>query len=909
MTAGHAEQYFSRDDYYLNSQGTWQGRAAKALGLAGPVQREEFKAVAEGMHPKTGERLIAPGPGGEHRSGIDLTFSAPKSVSILSLADKRFIEAHQNAVTRTLDYIESRYAQARATENGVTRPVTTGKLAIAKFDHITSRELDPQLHTHCLVFNLTQRADKAWRALRNDALFQQQLFLGQIYRSELAKEVQGLGYAVTVTNRAQGFFEIRGISQGLLDHFSKRREQVISQVKALKGSGEYVKAREARIYEIAALGSRRGKEEVSREVLLARWNQALQEKGLSLEGLKEHALKEAAKVGKEEKEPDGKEVVRQAAGAVTEREAVFYREAILKIGLKLSLGEKGIRELEGDYRGLVKDKEIKRLGWDHEGREVFTTKEMLKIERAILADVRKGQGTLEGVNPQKVQAYLQGLQSQGTHLTRDQKEAVRTIAKSSDAVVLIQGDAGTGKTAAMAHVKTLMEREGWSTRGLAFTGKAAAELQRGSGIEGITIASFLNQPENPKGQELWVVDEASMIGSKDLYRLLGLAEKGQVKVVLIGDRKQFQAIDAGRMFSILQEKGHVQTVKMTETIRQKDAGLRETARAVSLREIGRSFELLEREGRLVEISDRDERLKTVAQEYIKFLDRGKTALVLTALNQDRTALNHEIRSQRVSRGDLLEGRPFQVLETTNIHPAWATQADAYTPGQVIVTTGKIGELKAGTRMEVVGINPEQNTLIAQVTEKNGSKRRVEIDPGQFSKKLSVYQTAERNFSERDRVVFLKNDRLIGIQNGMVGKIERLDDRGNLQVKTLEGREIRFHLERGPRSYPYLTHAYALTEYKSQGQTVDAVLWHAQAKDTFQEMNTANSFYVSITRARNDAMVFTDSKEDLKEQVSREQAKTSTLDYPEKDSDSKQDREVDEGKVMEREDNARIQTES
>ncbi|MFQ5786714.1 MAG: ATP-binding domain-containing protein, partial [Thermodesulfobacteriota bacterium] len=126
---------------------------------------------------------------------------------------------------------------------------------------------------------------------------------------------------------------------------------------------------------------------------------------------------------------------------------------------------------------------------------------------------------------------------------------------------------------------------------------------------------------------------------------------------------------------------------------------------------------------------------------------------------------------------------------------------------------------------------------------------------------------------------------------------------------LEGREIRFNLESGPRSYPYFTHAYALTEYKSQGQTVDAVLWHAQAKDTFKEMNTANSFYVSITRAREEAKVFTDSKEDLKEQVEREQAKTSTLDYPEKDSDSKQDREMDEGKVLEREDNARIQTEN
>lgn len=389
-----------------------------------------------------------------------------------------------------------------------------------------------------------------------------------------------------------------------------------------------------------------------------------------------------------------------------------------------------------------------------------------------------------------------------------------------------------------------------------------------------------------------------MIGSKDLHRLLDLAGKGRVKVVLIGDRKQFQPIEAGRMFSILQEKGQVQTVTMTQTLRQQDEKLRETVQAASAKEIDRAFGLLEREGRLVEISDRGECLQAVAQEYLRLQDQGKTVLVLTALNQDRVALNHQIRSDRVSRGELSEGGPFQVLETVSLHPAWAARADAYKPGQVIVTTGKVGELKAGSRIEVVGVHPDHQTLVGQILEKDGSQRWVEIDPGRSSEKLSLFHQVERNFAEGDRIVFLKNDRHLGIQNGMVGMIHRLDDRGNVHVKTLEGREIRFNLEGGPRSYGHITHAYALTEYKSQGQTVDAVLWHTQAKDLFKERNTANSFYVSITRAREEAKVFTDSKADLQEQVKQEQMKTSTLDYPQEDSGSRQGREMNEGRVME-----------
>lgn len=895
MSAAHAGSYFSKDDYYLSTEGRWQGRAAEALGLTGPVSRDDFSALATGMNPQREETLVASGPGGEHRAGVDVTFSAPKSVSILSLADDRLLEVHRAAVTRTLDYIEANYAQARTTSEGVTQSVCTGNLAVAKFDHMTSREMDPQLHTHAFIMNITQRPDGEWRALSNESLYRQQLFLGHVYRSELAAQIRALGYEIQITDRGQGFFEIRGVPRALLEEFSKRREQVIAQVSALKRSGEYGNAREAKLYEVAALGSRKGKEEISSKELMQRWSEAVASKGWSLEGIRENASKEAAKVREafpERNVPQELETVRLGAKGVTEQEAVFRKEKVLEGALKLSIGEKTIEQMEQAYRQLVKEKAFKQLGEDRRGG-LFTTQEMLKIERSIVTWVRDRQGTLEAIEKTKVEGYLQNRERQGARFTEGQREAIRMVTTSRDAVTLIQGNAGAGKTAAMGAVKDVMEKEGWQVRGLAFTGKAAAELSQGSGIQSQTIASFLKEaPDGLRRREIWIVDEASMIGSKDLYTLLERAGQVEAKVVLIGDRKQFQSIQAGRMFSVLQERGAVRMTEMKEVLRQKTDFMRETVERIGGKEIDWAFSALERRGALIEIPNREERLKAVTEAYLSFIHQGKEALVLTARNEDRIELNNRIRSERVARGEIDEGRRFVVFESVSLNPAMAMLADSYKPGQVIVATGKMEGLKSGTRLEVIEIDRDKNVITALTQEKSGSGRKVEIDPAKYSDRFSIFERVERSFSEGDRVVFLKNDRKLDIQNGLLGQIEKIDDRGNIQVKTSDDRDLRFNLsESGCRAYNHLTHAYTLTEYKAQGQTVDAVIWHARAEDRFKEANTMNSFYVSITRAREEAIVFTDSKEDLKEQVNQDREKTSTLDYPE--------RKEDEGKAHEK----------
>ncbi|MFQ5779762.1 MAG: hypothetical protein ACE5HN_03115, partial [Nitrospiria bacterium] len=315
-----------------------------------------------------------------------------------------------------------------------------------------------------------------------------------------------------------------------------------------------------------------------------------------------------------------------------------------------------------------------------------------------------------------------------------------------------------------------------------------------------------------------------------------------------------------------------------EVLRQQTDTMREAVQLISKKEIDKAFATLEDRGKIEEILDREARLEAVAKEYLSLANSGKAVLVLTARNEDRVEINDAIRSERIKRGDLAEGKPFQVFEQSRLDPAMAQFADAYRLGQMIVVTGKIEGLEAGTKLEIIRIDPDRNRIIGLSKEKGSSE--IAIDVGKDHHRLGLFQPVERSFSEGDRVLFLKNDRTLKVQNGLTGQIEQIHETGHIQVRTGAGRSVKFDLSgEGPRGYSHLTHAYALTEYKAQGQTVDDMIWHAPAGDRFKDENTMNAFYVSITRARDDAKVFTDSKEDLKAQVKEEQEKTSTLDYP------------------------------
>ena len=261
--AQQAEHYFSQDNYYTTEEGfeqsAWAGKGAAALGLSGGVHREQFMELLEGKvdgqelgkwvrNEETGQKER------EHRPGIDLTFSAPKSVSLLAeiAGNEEVSKAHDVAVERAIAYLERVAAQARTTVDGVTSREDTGNLVVAKFRHDTSRELDPQTHTHAVVFNLTKRSDGQWRSLSNEELLGHIKDAGAYYRTELAGQLSALGYEIERTH-ADGRFEVKGFTKEQLEHFSQRSGQ-IEQALSERGKNRQTATTEEK--QMAALDTR-----------------------------------------------------------------------------------------------------------------------------------------------------------------------------------------------------------------------------------------------------------------------------------------------------------------------------------------------------------------------------------------------------------------------------------------------------------------------------------------------------------------------------------------------------------------------------------------------------------------------------------------------------------------------------
>ena len=499
---------------------------------------------------------------------------------------------------------------------------------------------------------------------------------------------------------------------------------------------------------------------------------------------------------------------------------------------------------------------------------------MQKIEKDIVQRVRNGHDKTESITtPEKVQERLE--EYEGTkrqvnpdyRLTEDQKKAVEHILTSHDRYIGIQGDAGTGKSTMLHAVREQAEREGYEVRGFAKTGKAAEELEKNAGIKSQTIDSFFLQEREGSGdKQLWVIDEASMVGSRQYRELIIRSEQADAKVVWVGDQKQERAIDAGSPFQKLQESGVLRTVEMNDITRQS-GDYREASQDLAARRIDRAFDRLERTDKIREIPNRDERISAIVKDYTSRADY-KDTIIVTARNNDRNELNDLIRRELKSQGRLDEKeQTFTVRESKNLSPEDRHFAQSYREGDVIYAT-KAGAMgRAGSEGRVTAVDYQNHSITVQ--DKHGKDHSIDLIKN--GDQISAYREKEHSFSEGDKVVFLKNDKGLEVKNGQAGTLQHVDEQGHMKVKMESGKEVHFNVH---SQYNYVDHAYAVTSYKAQGQTSQEVIYHA---DTDKEVNY-NQAYVAITRGREDLAIYTDDKENLSDQMKMESTKTWSLDY-------------------------------
>jgi conjugative relaxase-like TrwC/TraI family protein len=887
LSAGQARRYHEeefqngRENYYSEGElirGQWHGQLADRWGLTGEVREQHFERLAEGQHPITGEQLVRHQTAREtksargetvttmeHRAGWDATFSAPKSVSITALVggDDRVREAHRESVTVALNELEP-YVQARL--GGNRRPETTGNFVAALFEHDSARPVNgyaaPQLHTHAVVFNLTETADGDVRPLQPRELYRTQQYATAVYRSELAARLTSLGYEVERGRSGQP--EIAGYSREYLAASSPRRQQIEAYLADADRTG-------AAAAQIAAHQTRDAKLDVSHEEMQQRHRELAEQFGNQPSKVVEAVERARAQHREHEREPA--DVARQAVTFARdrnlEREAVVEERAILRDAIQRSLGEGRVDDIKAELNRRIERGEL--LDVPHEsgtpGRS-FTTPAMMQLEQQTIDSMRAGQGQHSELVAERTRGAI--ARDYG-HLNQSQRTAVDETLASRDQVTALEGAAGTGKTTALAAIRDAAEREGYQVEGFAPTSRAAHRLAE-AGIESSTLQRHLARGNTDASavhqKHLYVLDESSLASTKQMHTFLERLGP-EDRVLLVGDVRQHEAVDAGRPYHQLQEAG-IRTAHLDEIVRQRDPELKAVVEQLSRGEVSSAVERLDRQGRVHEIGPREERLDAIANEYAK--DPHST-LVVSPDNQSRRDLNDVIRRAMQREGHV--GRDEH--QTTVLSPrqeitgADRQCAERYEEGDVVRYSrgSKALGIERGDYARVEQVNAKAN----QVTVKTDDERRLSYDPRRLQG-VTLYRQTERAFAAGDRVQMTAPDRERGVPNRELGTVDRVDRTGRMEVRWDSGRTSSFE----PNERRHLDYGYAVTSHSSQGQTAGRVLIHVDTERASEKLVNQRLAYVAVSRGQYDARIYTDDRVKLGRALDRDVSHRSALEH-------------------------------
>ena len=874
----HKREFTSPDQSYWSQGqqvvGQWQGQLAEKFGLSGTVGAEEFQRLSEGQHPHTGEQLVLhrqpfeyANAAGEmvksvqHRAGWDAMFAPPKSVSLTALVggDDRIRAAHGEAVTIALTELE-RYTQARI---GGNRPAeTTGQFIAAKFEHDLSRPVDgyaaPQLHTHTVIFNVTERENGQTRALQEHGYFDTQQFATAVYQSELTFRLRQLGYEIEAGR--SGAPEVKGYSLEYLDANSERSEQIREHLRTHGVSGPKAE-------EIAAHATRGEKLTQTPEEIMAAHRKLAAQFGNQPDKVVADAMERSqGKVA--EREPEAMQ--RVAREAVTfarersfEREAVTDERDLFRDALRRGMSETTYAEVRASFEARVAAGEFRLVpGQKHDSGRSFTTPETVQAEREVIRRMQQGQGRAEPMMP--IQNAVRLTESREV-LNEAQRRAIEQILTSRDIVQGLQGRAGGGKSTLLQSVREGAEQRGFLVEGFAPTSRAAQQL-RDVGVSADTLQGFLArsvQPDNSR--HLYMVDESSLASTKqmrDFLQKIGSEDR----VLLIGDTRQHQGVDAGKPFEQLVQAG-MQTAELDQIIRQKDPGLLKAVEHLSRGEIAQGVALLEQQGRVTEIADPQKRIAAIARSYAA---HPENTIVVSPDNASRRAINQAVRAELQTLGVVqTDDHVFRVLtprqDMTGADRTWAARYDV---GDVLryQRGSKDLGIEKQSYATVRVVNPQDNLL----TVEKSDGEQVTYSPARLHG-ISAYREIEREFAIGDRLSFTAPNRELGVANRDLGIVERIDREGQLSVKMDNGKNVSFD----PAAMRHLDHGYAVTSHSSQGLTADRVLVNIDT-NTHPELINPRFAYVSVSRAAQDAQIFTNAASSLAASLGHAVTKTSAI---------------------------------
>ena len=838
-----AESYFdehlAQNDYYAAGEirpGQWIGAGAERLGLKEAVTREQVHALCENQNPNDGERLTQRSQReGQRRVFYDFTCSAPKSVSVLAvtLDDERLIEAHEEAAKLAFHELET-FAAARVRKDGARKDRPTGNLVAAAFVHDSSRALDPQLHTHFTVFNATfDKEERCWKALEARGMYDVIRYGTAVYRNELAKRVQQIGYGI---QPAKHGFEIAGVNPEILNRFSKRAQQRDAVVQEMEQK----------------LGRKLSNDEISHAVHQSR---AKKLKGISTAAVRERQLsqlsddeRQSLQTLRTSARPSRlprialveNQVLNHAVAHVFERKSVVPEHELLSVALAHRLGAVNLDDLKEGVKhwpDLVKTE------------RGFSTQKILATELDLIQTVNAGCDAVAPLHPSYRPADWLG---------EDQRRAIYHVLRTSDRITGLRGLAGSGKTTALRELVAACKEAKIEPLFCAPT-VAATEVLRKEGFEAKTLQSLLLSKPVLTERQFIILDEAGAVGMDDMKRLFDCAR--DARIILSGDTGQHASVARGDALRILERHSNFKSGQLTAIRRQRKAAYRKAVELAAQKRTVEAFAQLERMGAVTEVlADGHHDLHdSAAKSYLKALAENKSALLVAPTWNEIEAVTEKVRAALKTSGRLAgEEKEFLVFDSLSWTEAQKRDARQYRPGMAIHFHRTTHGFDKNETVAVVAV--EHDSL--KVQRSDGTEAFFPLGQG----------SALCDVGEKRKLKIAAGDKLL-LQANTAGK--RFINGELVQVRAIQGDSVLLADGRViPADYRTFTHGYAVTSHAAQGKTVDEVLLVASSR-SLPAINQ-EQFYVSISRGRERCQIFTDDSDLLRSHVTHSSARLAAV---------------------------------
>ena len=853
----------SKEDYFFGDttvSAFWQGKTAALLGLEGKeVTRDTFSALAHNQHPITGKQLTVRNQD-NRRSGVEFCFNAPKSASVAYAItkDKKILEAHRKGIQAAMAEIE-RDMQTQANAFGRKFYDTTGNLIYSSFEHFTSRPSetklasgkayipDPHLHSHSFVPNLTWIEEKQrYQALEVGTVWTLSPYYEALYHSVFSKALEDAGFGI---ERTADRWEIQGISREVIEKYSNRTLAIEKEAldKGITNAKEKSK-----------LGARtrvKKNKGVAENSLYALWEERLSPKELdAVRGAKNYKKEPLPSI-------NATLAVEKAINHFCERLSAFPEKRVLGQAMAYGYGTLTPDEVK---QALAQRTDI--ISAEKQSITYITTREMLRAEDKMLEFATSTKGTVPPLNKHyKVERDF---------LSEEQKEAVKHLLSSNDRVSILLGSAGVGKTSLLLEVKRGIEQNDKKLFGFAPSANASRGVLRDKGFEDAdTIAALLQKTELQEAvrNQVLLIDEAGMVGLQDMNRIFEIAQKYNSRVILSGDPKQHNSVNAGDALRQLQEKSQLRPAVVNTIVRQK--GNDEYRSAVQVLAGGdtlKGFQKLDKMGSVIEIEDAAQRQEAIAAAYVKSLEEKRSALIVSPSHAEGDTLTQAVRDKLKKTGKLTgEERVFETQKPVSFTEAQKQDVAQYQQGMLVrFHQNVLGGFQAGQHYRIAERMQDGKVWM----ESDNGQNRLAL-PFEAAEQFQVYQPTQTPIAKGDQLKVTVNGKTMEgsrISNGQVYGVKGFSPEGHIQLSN--GKLL-------DKDFRNFKHGYVETSYSSQGKDAQDVFIAQSALSL--PASGEKQFYVSASRGTEKISIYTDNKSELQQAIQRDTDRMTAQEVAEK----------------------------